>query len=324
MKLLVVGGAGYIGSCFVEYIFNHTDYEVVILDDLSTGYRESIHPKAKFYEGSVLNYNTVDRIFKENKIDGVFHFAAKLVVPESVKQPIKYWMNNVAGVGILIDAMVANNVKNIVFSSTAAVYGFPKSVPVDEDAPKQPCNPYGSSKLACETLIQEAAAAYGLNYSILRYFNVAGASDSGLYGLRKKEPTLLIPVINKSIILDQTMNVFGNDYPTTKDGSCVRDYIHIDDLVNAHLLAYNDIYKNNHSTIFNLGTNEGYTVFEVLNASKAVTGHQVKYNIVGRREGDPDRLITKNDKIFNALGWKPTHDLNSMIKSDYDFRKKLY
>lgn len=324
MKILVVGGAGYIGSCFVEHIINNTDYEVVILDDLSTGYREAINPKATFYEGSVLNFHTLDKIFKEHKIDGVFHFAAKLVVPESVKQPIKYWLNNVAGVGILLDAMVANNVKNIVFSSTAAVYGFPKSVPVDEDAPKQPCNPYGSSKLACETLIQEAAAAYNLNYSILRYFNVAGASNTGLYGLRKKQPTLLIPVINKSIILDETMNVFGNDYPTTKDGSCVRDYIHIEDLVKAHLMAYDDIYAKNNSTIFNLGTNEGYTVLEVLNATKDAIGLEVKYTIAGRRDGDPDRLITKNDKILNALGWKPAHDLNSMIKSDYEFRKKLY
>ncbi len=324
MKILVVGGAGYIGSCFVEHIINNTDYEVVILDDLSTGYREAINPKAKFYEGSVLNFNTVDKIFKENKIDGVFHFAAKLVVPESVKEPIKYWLNNVAGVGILLDAMKENGVKNFVFSSTAAVYGFPKAIPVDEDAPKQPCNPYGSSKLACETLIQESSAAYGINFSILRYFNVAGATDSGLYGSRNKQPTLLIPVINKSIILDETMKVFGNDYPTTKDGSCVRDYIHIEDLIKAHLMAFNDIYKNNHSTIFNLGTSEGYTVFEVLNESISATGHKVKYTVAGRREGDPDRLITKNDKILNALGWKPTHDLNSMIKSDYEFRKKLY
>lgn len=324
MKILVIGGAGYIGSCFVEHIINNTTFEVVVLDDLSTGFKQAVHPKAKFYEGSVLNYNTLDKIFKENEISGVFHFAAKLIVPESVREPIKYWINNVTGIGILLDAMRDNKVNNLIFSSTAAVYGFPKSVPVDEDAIKQPCNPYGSSKLACETLIQEAHHAYGINYGILRYFNVAGASDSGLYGSRLLNPTLLIPVINKSIILDQTMQVFGNDYETTKDGSCVRDYIHIEDLVAAHLMTFKHIFNQNTCAIFNLGTNEGYTVLEVINNSLIATGKQVKYTIAPRREGDPDRLITKNDKIKNTIGWSPKKNLIDMIKSDYLFRKKLY
>ncbi|MGL4947780.1 MAG: UDP-glucose 4-epimerase GalE [Mycoplasma sp.] len=324
MKILVAGGAGYIGSCFVEYIFNHTNYEVVIIDDLSTGFKEAIHPKAKFYEGSILCQETVNKIFEENQIDGVFHFAAKLIVPESVEKPIFYWKNNILGVANLLEAMSKYNVKNIIFSSTAAVYGFPKVIPVTEDAEKAPCNPYGSSKLACEQLIQEASSAYGFNYTILRYFNVAGASESNLYGLRKKDPTLLIPVINKTVINDGQMSVFGNDYKTTHDGTCIRDYIHIDDLVRAHHLAFEEQNKSNSSNIFNLGTSSGFSVLDVINATEKALDVKVNYKFMPKRAGDPDILITKNEKVLNVLNWKPVKTLNQMIESDYIFRKKLY
>lgn len=324
MKILVVGGAGYIGSTFVEYVFNHTNYEVVVLDDLSTGFIEAVHPKVDFIKGTILDKQTIDNVFKKHPdIKGVFHFAAKLIVPESVSEPAMYWLNNVGGVATLIQSMKEHQIKNFVFSSTAAVYGFPKNIPVDENSPTNPCNPYGSSKLACEQLIQESSKAYDMNYIILRYFNVAGASTSGKYGLRKKDPTLLIPVINKSIIENGQVNVFGNDYENTKDGTCIRDYIHIDDLVRAHLDSFEWMIKNNKSNIFNLGTNNGFSVLEVLNTTEKTLNTKVNYIFAPRRPGDPDRLITKNDKILDVLNWKPNKQLDEMIKSDFEFRKKL-
>ncbi len=323
MKFLVIGGAGYIGSAFVNYVFSNTEHEVIILDDLSTGFKEAIHPKAKFILGSILDSKILDTIFSTEKIDIVFHFAAKLIVPESVKEPAKYWLNNVGGVATLLESMRKNNVNKIIFSSTAAVYGFPKSVPVDEEAPTIPCNPYGSSKLACETLIKEAQIAYGINYVIFRYFNVAGASDNNLFGLRQPNPTLLIPVINKSIINKTKMQVFGNDYQTTKDGTCIRDYIHIEDLVRAHLLGAEWMISENQSNIFNLGTNSGYSVLEVLETTNKTLNTKVIYEFAPRRPGDPDRLITKNDKANQILNWKPEKTLAEMIQSDFDFRKKL-
>lgn len=324
MRILVVGGAGYIGSSFVDYVFNHTNYEVVILDDLSTGFKEAIHPKATFIYGSVLDKKVVDEIFDKYQIDGVFHFAAKLIVPESVKQPARYWLNNVGGVATLVESMQEHNVKNFVFSSTAAVYGFPKSLPVYEDDPKNPCNPYGSSKLACETILQESKVAYDMNYAILRYFNVAGATDNNEYGLRQKNPTLLIPVINKSLIENSQINVFGNDYEKTKDGTCIRDYIHIDDLVRAHVLAFEWMIKNNDSGIFNIGTDNGYTVLEVINSTNKSLNTKVNYKIAPRRPGDPDRLVASNKKAKEILKWSPNKSLDEMIVSDYNFRKKLY
>lgn len=324
MKVLVVGGAGYIGSTFVEYLINNTNYEVIVLDDLSTGFIESVHPKAKFVKGNILNKDVIDNIFRDNQdIIGVFHFAAKLIVPESVSEPAMYWLNNVGGVATLLQSMKEFGIKNFVFSSTAAVYGFPKIIPVDENSPTHPCNPYGSSKLACEQLIQESAQAYHMNYIILRYFNVAGASNSGLYGLRKKAPTLLIPVINKSLIDNSQVFVFGNDYASTKDGTCIRDYIHIEDLVKAHLDTFEWMLKNKQSNIFNLGTNSGYSVLEVLQTAEKALSKKVNYVFAPRRAGDPDRLITKNTKINDIIGWRPQYNLEAMIISDYNFRKKL-
>ncbi len=323
MKILVIGGAGYIGSSFVNYVFENTNYEVVILDDLSTGFKEAIHEKSTFILGSILDKDLLDKIFKEHKIDGVFHFAAKLIVPESIREPAKYWLNNVGGVATLIESMKDNNIKNLVFSSTAAVYGFPETIPVDENAKTNPCNPYGSSKLACETLIKESHKAYDLNYVIFRYFNVAGANKDKTYGLRQKNPTLLIPVVNKSVIEDFEMSVYGNDYENTKDGTCIRDYIHIDDLVRAHLLGFEWMIKNNKSETFNLGTSNGYSVLEVLNTAEQVINKKIKYKFASRRPGDPDRLITKNERAKTVLGWTPNEKLEDMIKSDFEFRKKL-
>lgn len=325
MKILVIGGAGYIGSTFVNYVYNNSKYEVIILDDLSTGFKEAIHNKAEFVKGSILEKTIIDSIFKKHKdIVGVFHFAAKLIVSESVSKPAMYWLNNVGGVAVLMESMQEYKINNFVFSSTAAVYGFPKTIPVDEESQTNPCNPYGSSKLACETLIKESSSAYNMNYIILRYFNVAGADNSREYGLRIKSPTLLIPVINKSIIENGQVNIFGNDYENSPDGTCIRDYIHIDDLCAAHLDSFNWMLKNNKSNIFNLGTTNGYSVLEVLNAAESATKSKVKYNFAGRRAGDPDILITKNKKIKDLIGWMPKKGIDEMIESDFEFRKKLY
>lgn len=323
MNVLVVGGAGYIGSCFCETFFktkNEND-NLVILDDFSTGHWESVHPSAKLYKGSVLDINLVDQIFTNEKIDFVLHFAAKLLVGESVFQPIDYFSNNVGGVLSLLKVMNKHKVKNIIFSSTAAVFGNPEVVPVDENSHKNPINPYGDSKLACENLIIASEKAYGIKYGILRYFNVAGASESGEYGLRKKDPTLLIPVINKSIINDTEFKVFGNDYDTD-DKTCVRDYINICDLVDAHILLMNYIKENNKSGIFNLGTEKGSSVFEIIKETEKVLNKKVKYEVAPRRAGDPAKLITKSELANEILGWKPKRSLSETIKSDYEFRLK--
>lgn len=322
MNILVIGGAGYIGSVFIEELLkSKKNSKVVILDDLSTGFEENINPKAKFYKGCQSDYELLCLILKKEKIDVVFHFAAKLVVGESVFQPVEYYENNVGGMINIIKCMRDCNVKNIIFSSTAAVYGNPsqEDLPMKEETKKDPINPYGSSKLADEYLLKGANEAYGINYGILRYFNVAGASKK--YGSRIVKPTLLIPVINKSLLTGGEMKVFGSNYKT-RDGSCIRDYIHVVDLARAHILMMDYMLKNNKSNIVNLGTSKGYTVLEVINQLEKTLNKKVNYKIAGRRKGDPAILITKNTKAKKDLGWTPKYKLSDMIKSDFDFRKK--
>lgn len=299
-NILVIGGAGYIGSVFIEELLKtKKNINVVILDNLSTGFKENINPKAKFYKGCQKDYKLLTKIIIDEQIDFIFHFAAKLVVGESVFMPIEYYENNVGGMLNIVKCMKENNVKNIIFSSTAAVYGNSKIFPIDENSPKEPINPYGSSKLADEYILKGANEAYGINYGILRYFNVAGASKK--YGSRLSNPTLLIPVINKSINNKTQMKVFGNNYKT-KDGSCIRDYIHVVDLVKAHILMMEYMLKNNKSNIVNLGTSKGFTVFEVIKTTEKVLNKKVDYIIAPRRKGDPAVLITKNNKAKKDLG----------------------
>lgn len=322
MNILVIGGAGYIGSIFIEEIIKKKkNIKVIILDDLSTGFKENINPKAKFYEGCQSDYNLLSSILIKEKIDFIFHFAAKLVVGESVFKPIEYYENNVGGVLNIVKCMRDCKVNNIVFSSTAAVYGNPseKDIPIKEDSYKDPINPYGSSKLADEYLLKGANEAYGINYGILRYFNVAGASKN--YGSRMENPTLLIPVINKSLLIGGEMKVFGNNYKT-RDGSCIRDYIHVVDLAQAHIQMMDYMLKNKKSNIVNLGTSKGFTVLEVINEVEKTLKKKVNYKITGRRKGDPAILITKNSKAKKDLGWTPKYKLSDMIKSDFEFRKK--
>lgn len=319
MTILNIGGAGFIGSVATE-TFIKNGYKVIVLDDLSTGFKKLVHPKATFIKGSMLDYKLLNRIFKKYKIDAVALYAAKIVVPESVAHPNDYYLTNVGGTATVLKAMVANNVKNIIFASSAAVYGVCKKVPVNENSPTLPCNPYGASKLMCERLLIDAHQAHGINYIAYRFFNVAGASKSGKYGMMKKKPSLLIPAINDAIIHHRPVCIFGNKYKT-KDGTCLRDYIHVEDLANAALIALKQL-KKNKSGIYCLGSNSGYTVLEVVKNAQRLVDKKLKYVFKPNRAGDPDALITCNKKANKQLGWKVKFTLKDMIVSDYKFRKQ--
>ena len=321
MKVLVIGGAGYIGSHAVYELIRDNN-EVIVMDNLSTGKEEMIHKSAKFYLGDITKKEDLERVFNSEKgIDVVMHFAAKLIVPESVKEPLEYYYNNVEGVRLMLETMIKYDVKNVVFSSTAAVYGEPvKSVCEEEDI-TLPINPYGASKLATENTIKWVCNAYNMNYCIFRYFNVAGADNSLEIGLDKDNLTHLVPIVTQTILgLREKMKVFGDDYDT-EDGTCIRDYIHVTDLAQAHILGAKYILNNNKSILVNLGSNNGYSVKEVIDA--ATIYGKVNYEIVERREGDPAKLIASNSKAKELLGWIPKYTLNDMIKSDLDFRKKI-
>jgi UDP-glucose 4-epimerase len=288
MKILVTGGAGYIGSVTVNRLIKK--HQIVVIDDLSDGFKELVHPKAKFIKCDFLNKAKLNNIFKSNKFDLVIHFGAKVVVPESVAEPTEYFENNVMGTLNIINAMRKYHVKNIIFASTAAVYGNPKHIPVKENDIKNPCNPYGQSKVADEFIITSAHEAYDINYHIFRFFNVGGASDDGRYGMMKPNPTLLIPSINRAIIANKKLSIFGNTYKT-KDGTCLRDYIHVEDLAHACELAIPRLCKNL-SDIYNLGSNKGYTVLDVVKSAYKLRHLKTTYVLKPKRLGDPDALLT--------------------------------
>ena len=322
MKILVAGGAGYIGS-HVVYDLVRAGYEVIVVDNLSTGLRSFVHPKADFYQADITApgelYPIFEQVTKDSPIDVVMHFAAKLDVEESVRLPLKYYHNNVEGVRVLLDAMLAARVKNIVFSSTAAVYGDPNTQqPLKEDTLSSPINPYGASKLAAEQLIQSAALAYGMQYAILRYFNAAGADDSLEIGLKKENYTHLIPLaVRAALGLEEKVKIFGDDWPTP-DGSCIRDYIHVSDLSSAHLLAAHYMLEEQKSLLLNLGTSKGSSVKEVVAAVDALK--PCPYEIVGRREGDPAMLIADATKAREIIGWQARRSLEQIVISDMKYR----
>jgi UDP-glucose 4-epimerase len=310
MRLLVTGGAGYIGSVVAAQLLA-ADHDVVVLDDLSTGHADAVPAGAKFVMGDLRD--GAAEVLADG-IDAVLHFAAKSLVGESMANPGLYWSSNLGGTLALLEAMRAAGVSNIVFSSTAATYGEPESVPIEETAPTRPTSPYGSSKLAIDTALVEYARLYRFGAVSLRYFNVAGAfrAEAGNWlGERHAVETHLIPNILRIARADSgPVSIFGDDYPTA-DGSCVRDYIHVTDLAGAHLLALDACTKGQH-TIYNLGCGTGYSNFEVLAACRDVTGLPIPAKVTGRRPGDPAVLIASSERIGRELGWRPRHSLHDM------------
>ncbi len=322
MKVLVTGGAGYIGSHAVYELIDK-GYKVVVVDNLSKGFKSNVHPEASFYEVDLRDKPKLQEVFKkENDIVAVMHFAGSIVVPESVSKPLEYFNNNLYSVEVLLSVLNEFNVKTFIFSSTAAVYGEPKKVPIDETDEKAPINPYGESKLAAEALIRGWAKAYDANYVIFRYFNVAGTNKTGKIGIKGAVLTHLVPVvIDSALDTNKVMNVYGNDYPT-EDGSCIRDFVHVVDLVRAHILGLEWSIKNKKSDIFNLGSSSGFSVLQVLNEAKKTLNIDIKSKIAPRRDGDPAILLAKTDKVNKTLNWKIEIPLSEIIKTEYEFRRK--
>lgn len=316
MKILVLGGAGYIGSHTVYELIDAGE-EVVIIDNLETGYKEAVHPKAVFYQGDLRDRAFLDTVLdKERDIDAVIHFAANSLVGESMSDPLKYYDNNLCGTKTLLEALLAHQIDKIVFSSTAATYGEPESVPILETDKTSPTNPYGETKLSMEKMFHWVGKAHGLRYVSLRYFNACGAHESGTIGEAHNPETHLIPLILQVPNGQrEAISIFGTDYDT-KDGTCVRDYIHVTDLAQAHILAVKYLMDGGESNIFNLGNGVGFTVREVIETAKQVTGKPIQVVESGRRAGDPAVLIASSEKARKVLGWNPQHaDLPEIIAS---------
>ena len=313
-KILVAGGAGYIGSACTEYLLDR-DYEVTVLDALFTGHRDAVDPRAKFVKGDLAERDELIELCKREKFDAVMHFAAFSLVGESMKDPSKYFRNNLANAINLADAAVASGVGAFVFSSTAATFGIPESVPITEESPQKPINPYGESKLCFEKVLQWYSEIYGLKYAALRYFNAAGATE--IHGEDHRPESHLIPLVLQTIRgkRDKFM-LFGDDYDTP-DGSCIRDYIHILDLAQAHEKA---LYAKE-SGHYNLGTGNGLSVFEIIRAAEEVTGKKLNFEIVPRRPGDPPRLIAGSGRAREMLGWKPEFEnVSAIIESAWKWQ----
>ncbi len=322
MAILVLGGAGYIGSHTVYELIERGE-DVVIVDNLETGYKEAVHPKARFYQGDIRNRAFMDHVFEQEKIDAVIHFAANSLVGESMVNPLKYYDNNLCGTKVLLESMVAHKIDKIVFSSTAATYGEPERVPILETDRTMPTNTYGETKLSMEKMFYWTGLAHGLRFVSLRYFNACGAHKSGAIGEAHNPESHLIPLILQVPNGQrEAISIFGDDYDT-KDGTCVRDYIHVTDLAQAHILAVEYLMKGNESNIFNLGNGIGFTVLEVIEAARKVTGDPIKTQIVPRRAGDPAKLIASSEKAKTVLGWKPEHaDLEEIIASAWNWHKE--
>ena len=322
-NILVTGGAGYIGSHAVVELLD-SGYNVIVLDNLENGYIELVDKRAKFYQGDIRDINSFENIFKENEIDAVMNFAGYIKVGESVFEPNKYYLNNTYGVMNVVEVMKKYNVKNIIFSSTAAVYGEVKCDGlVYEDYPTAPINPYGASKLMAERVIIDAAKAYGINYSIFRYFNVGGAHEKYHIGQKGDGVTALIPIILQAAKGErERLSIYGDDYPT-KDGTGIRDYIHVVDLVRAHIAALPALDKNI-SGIYNLGNGNGFSVLEMLNAAKKVTNVDIKSEVVEKREGDPASVVAASEKAREVLGWKPEYtDVEKIIETAWNWYRSL-
>jgi UDP-glucose 4-epimerase len=321
MAILVCGGAGYIGSHMVAHLLEK-GIEVVIFDNLQSGHKESIMG-GKFYKGDLRDSDLLECVFKENQIEAVIDFAADSLVGESVIEPLKYFDNNIGSTVNLLKAMKNHDVKYIVFSSTAATYGEPDNIPILEEDKTFPTNPYGESKLAVEKILKWCDKAYGIKYTALRYFNAAGAHVNGEIGEAHLTETHLIPIILQ-VALGQREKVvvFGDDY-STEDGTCVRDYIHVMDLADAHLLALMRLQRGEESSIYNLGNGKGFSVKEVIDVASKVTGKEIKWEIAPRRAGDPATLIASYDKACKELNFKPHYNsLETIVETAWRWHQK--
>jgi len=312
MAILVTGGAGYIGSICVEELLKQ-DFEVIVIDNLQEGHREAVSPEATLFVGDIGDRFLLDRLFNDFHIETVMHFAAEATVEFSMKQPQIFFETNVAKGLVLLDVMKENDCSRMVFSSTAALFGNPEYVPIDEKHPEQPINAYGESKLMYEKILDWYHSAYGLRYNSFRYFNAAGASKA--FGEAHKKESHLIPIIlSKALGLREKLYIFGSDYPT-EDGTCVRDYLHVVDIAQAHILGLDNLEKRPKAK-YNLGNGVGFTNLEVLKASEKVSGKTIPFEFTDRRMGDPDRLIASSDLAKEELGWKTQFDtLESIIQS---------
>lgn len=312
MTILVTGGAGYIGSHTVLHLLDQGE-DVVVLDNLSKGHRDALNG-AKLYEGDLLDGGFLDEVFTKESIDAVIHFAADSLVGESVKNPLEYYKNNVIGTHTLLTKMVEHQILNIVFSSTAATYGEPEQVPIVESLPTLPTNPYGETKLAIEKMLKWSDAAYDLKSVCLRYFNAAGADPKGRIGEDHDPESHLIPIVLQTALGQRDhVQVFGDDYPT-EDGSCIRDYVHVMDLADAHYLAVKKLQEERKSNIYNLGIGQGFSVKQVIDVCREVTGHSIPHVTAPRRAGDPAVLIASPDKAKSDLNWKPQYtDLQTIV-----------
>ncbi|MBN7769378.1 UDP-glucose 4-epimerase GalE [Marinobacter daepoensis] len=320
MNVLVTGGAGYIGSHVVRQLAQ-AGHDIVVYDNLSTGYRWAV-TAGELVVGDLADEQALDAVFASRRFDAVLHFAANIVVPESVANPLKYYGNNTRNTLNLLKAVEKYDIPYMVFSSTAAVYGMPDETVLTEDMPLAPINPYGASKMMSERMIMDLAAASKLNYVILRYFNVAGANPEGLLGQSTPEATHLIKVACECVTGQRDgMSVFGTDYET-RDGTCIRDYIHVEDLAKAHVMALDHMAKGGQSEVLNCGYGRGFTVREVIDVVKSESGSAFPVQETGRRAGDPAALMADNTKIKNILGWQPDYDdLNTIVRTALAWEK---
>lgn len=321
MNILVTGGAGYIGSHTVQ-AFRNTRHKVVVFDNFSTGNSFAVDDDTQLIEGDIRDFELLKHIMGQHEIDAVMHFAANSLVGESMQEPAKYYNNNVFGTLTLLNAMKAVGVDKMVFSSTAAVYGEPEVVPIAEDMTTNPTNTYGRTKLAIEWALADYARAYDIQYVALRYFNAAGASLDASIGEAHPLETHLVPLILQAVMAGRAVKVFGDDYPTI-DGTCIRDYIHVLDLAQAHVLALDYLIDKEQSNVFNLGVQNGLSVLEIIKAVEGVTGCQVQYDVVERRAGDPAKLVAGADKAAALLGFKPQYsDVDTIIQTAWAWEQR--
>ncbi len=321
MSVLVTGGAGYIGSHTVAELLARGE-DVIVLDNLKSGHRHAVLCE-QYYQGDLQDSALLDQIFSNHQIDAVIHFAASSLVGESVIDPLKYYDNNVVSAQRLVEKMKQYGVKNIVFSSTAATYGEPKRIPIEETDPTEPTSPYGETKLAVENMLRWCDRAYGIKSASLRYFNAAGAHPDGSIGEDHNPESHLIPIILQ-VALGQRefVSIFGDDYPT-EDGTCIRDYIHVMDLASAHYLALQRLREKQESAVYNLGNGTGFSVKQVIEKAREITGHPIPTQVVARRAGDPAVLIASSAKAKAELGWNPQyHDLGTIIQSAWNWHSK--